>query len=638
MQALIYAIDKRIRVSLLFFFFSLLFFSITLSAKNVTLKTASQVALNVFAEKSGISKSKLKIKDVIPVENADRVLYRIFNFTPIGYIVITADDNAEPLIGYGLSSNFSFDDAPPSLLFLLGEYKAEMKGIIKNNLKATVAITAKWQKYSDENYIFLKSYTIGTYLLGTNWGQDSPYNDSCPLDPNTGNRCLVGCTAVAMGQILNYWTCKVFPDDTRTYYPNQYFTNPLTVNFYDQVYDWNAINNTPSATAQFLYHCGVAIGVDYTDSATGGYSSDVDAAMQNYFGFQTSGLKSKNSYSSSAWITMLKSDIDAGRPIYYDGTNTTVTPNVAHAWVIDGYRTSDEFHCNWGWRGTDNDWYYLNDLTPGSGNYNSYQHAITGAEPILDACSGLSGATYICSTKSYSVSIPSIASVTWSKSANLNQVGSNTGTTYTVSKGSDGSGSVTATIKNSRGQTFLTRTKSVWAGILYPPLGISIQMDAPPHRFTASTSDDPYATSYNWYLNGVMNDLYHDSGCIFNRVSPYCGGQYYVQVEAVDSCGVSSKTALWVFEPDCLYLLQLTPNPMSTESTVELVSETGADIDTDVAWDMEVYDSSQLLKEKQSGVKGKNTKLNTSNWKEGVYIVRANYNGNILTNKLVVKH
>jgi hypothetical protein len=99
--------------------FSSLLFPLTLSAKEVTLKTASQVALNVFSENAGLTKSSLKIKEVIPVENGGLVLYRIFNFSPTGYIIVTADDNAEPVIGYGLDCNFNFDDAPPALLFLL---------------------------------------------------------------------------------------------------------------------------------------------------------------------------------------------------------------------------------------------------------------------------------------------------------------------------------------------------------------------------------------------------------------------------------------------------------------------------------------------------------------------------------------
>jgi hypothetical protein len=269
----------------------ILLLSLNLSAKEITLKTASQVAINVFSEKTNMDKISVEIKEIIPVENEGLILYRIFNFNPTGYIIVTADDKAEPLIGYGLNSNFSFNDAPPALLFLLGEYKVEMKGIITNNLKGDESITAKWDKYSSEDYSVLKSYTVGTKLLSTNWGQSSPYNNNCPLDPNTGNRCLVGCTAVALGQILNYWNCKVFPDGTRTYYPNGFFTNPLTVNFYNQNYNWGNMTTVPSVTAEFLYHCGVAIQVNYTDSATSGASYNVKLAMENNFGFKTSGLK-----------------------------------------------------------------------------------------------------------------------------------------------------------------------------------------------------------------------------------------------------------------------------------------------------------------------------------------------------------
>jgi len=74
--------------------FSLLF-TTALSAKNVTLKTASKVALNVFSEKSGLAKNSLEIKGVIPIESEGVVLYRVFNFSPTGYIIVTADDDAE---------------------------------------------------------------------------------------------------------------------------------------------------------------------------------------------------------------------------------------------------------------------------------------------------------------------------------------------------------------------------------------------------------------------------------------------------------------------------------------------------------------------------------------------------------------
>jgi hypothetical protein len=597
-----------------------------------------------------LTKESTGIKDVISVEGDDVVLYRVFNFNPKGYIIVTADDNAEPLIGYGLDSNFSFDDAPPSLLYLLGEYKQEMKYIIKNGLKADIGISSKWERLSSDDYASLKSYTIGTYLLGTAWNQSSPYNNSCPLDPNTGSRCLVGCTAVAMGMILDFWNCRVFPDGTRTYYPNIYFTNPLTVNFYNQSYNWSDIGNNVNATAEFLYHCGVAIRVNYTDSATSGYSQNVESAMKNNFGFQTSGYKSKNSYSASTWTNMLKADIDAGRPIYYDGENTTVTPNTAHAWVIDGYKPTNEFHCNWGWGGLYNDtWYYLTDLTPGSHNYNSNQHAILGAQPILDACSGLFGADFICATESYSVSIPSTASVLWSKSSNLSQVGVNTNPTYTVSKATTGSGSVTATIKNSQGQTFLTRTKTVWVGNPgtpittpsgYPTLEIGLGAFQPISLFKT-----PVFTggTINWWSIGSIEPVNSTNSptCTFEAVT-LGTGNFYVTVQ--NTCGTSSLgggTVNVVSGGGGQLMLVLAPNPATDETMISIVTTEVQIVEEIAEWDFEVFDNAQNLKAAKTKLKGNSTQLQTAGWKEGVYAVRVNYKPEgkpeeVLTGKLVV--
>lgn len=615
---------------------------VLLPAKDVDLKTAQKVAINAFSERSGLSKSSVTISETIPVEKDGEVVFRVFNLNSNGFIIISAEDNALPVLGYGTDGKFRFDDAPPGLLFLLDGYKKEIKTIKEKKLQADENISKKWVQYSSDDYLSLKSYTIGSYLLETIWNQDSPYNNSCPLDPNTGLRCLVGCGAVALGQILNYWECKVFPDGTRPpYYPNIYFTNPITVNFYDQHYNWNNIRTVPSATAQFLYHCGVAILSNYTDSATSSNIGHVEDALKINFGFQTSGIKWKDA-NQSTWINTLKSDIDAGRPIFYQGTDTAPDPDASHAWVVDGYNSNNEFHCNWGWGSGYNNFCTLSYLNPHNtiNNYSTDQIAILGAAPVLDACSGLSGNDIVCSSNSsYSVSVPSTASIVWSKSGNLTQVGGNTGTTYTVHQTNvqDAASSITATIKNSQGQTFLTRTKNVTAGSSQPGT-ISIDMNAPPDRFTASIQGILSATSYNWYIDGVMNNTYHGCLAVFNRKDPLCGTEYDIQVEAVNPCGLSEKTFMPVFEPDCFYRLQLSPNPTTTESTVELVSVSGAAIDLNTEWELEIYDSMQGMKEKKTNLKTVQTKVNTSSWKDGVYIVRAKIGEKMVSDKLVVKH
>jgi hypothetical protein len=641
--------------SIITFFLSLLLTSVlfiltsnSLDAKNVELEQAKKIALNLFSENSGTQKYFIEIKEIIPVEYNGVEVFRIFNLNPQGYIIITADDNAEPLIGYGLNSNFSFDNAPSALIALLEEYKKEMAYIIEKKLVANEKIASKWEKFLDENYIPHKSYLAGTFLLETTWGQGNKYssthyNKYCPVDPNTGYRCIAGCTAVALAQILHYWDCRVFPDGTESYTPPG-FSNPLpTVYFYNEDYNWNGMNhNSPDDdNAELIYHCGVAINVMYTDSSTGGYDSKVRDAMEDYFGIHTSGLLSKSAYETE-WINMLKADIDAGRPIYYAGTGN----NGRHGWVIDGYKTNNTFHCNWGWensQGENDEWYLLSSLNPqGYDGFISSQQAILGAEPILDGCGEPLGPDLVCSSDvSFSVNIPGTASVAWSKSASLNQVGVNTNPTYTVNASTSGTlGYVTATIKNSQNRTVLTRTKEVWVGTPDHD-NIMITGDdwvVPTNSiFMATASEDMYIDYYQWDLPYGFTITQGQGTNTIRFNAPTGFGTEYYGLQLHNTCGTIGRNYI-MYEAPFKNALIFTPNPTTGETTLSIESATEeTQFDINEEWDLEIYNNNQTLKEKKTKLKGNEYHLNTSGWKDGVYMLRVNYKNEILTGKLVVK-
>lgn len=245
----------------------------------------------------------------------------------------------------------------------------------------------------------------------------------------------------------------------------------------------------------------------------------------------------------------------------------------------------------------------------------------------------------ICTSGTATMDVAAEATnVTWQLSpSNMFSATSGNGKVATITRtsGANGKGKITYTFQMPSGETF-TAEKEILVGTQVPGT-IFIQMDAPPRRFTATIDNVPTATSYNWYLDGVLNTTYHGTSAIFNRKSPYCGKWYGVSVEAINNCGTSARTSGLAVEPGCFFLLLLSPNPTGSETTVELVSEKGEEIEPDVSWDLEVYDPGQQLKVKQAGVKGKSAKLNTSGWKDGVYIVRATYNGNVFTDRLIVR-
>ncbi|WP_372950859.1 T9SS type A sorting domain-containing protein, partial [Mariniphaga sp.] len=86
------------------------------------------------------------------------------------------------------------------------------------------------------------------------------------------------------------------------------------------------------------------------------------------------------------------------------------------------------------------------------------------------------------------------------------------------------------------------------------------------------------------------------------------------------------------------YFLFFTPNPTSGETTLYIETNSSEKtFDETAQWDLEVYSETQLLKTKQTGLRGQSAKIQTAGWKEGVYLVRVKYNDEILTGKLVVK-
>jgi hypothetical protein len=139
------------------------------------------------------------------------------------------------------------------------------------------------------------------------------------------------------------------------------------------------------ATAQLMYHCAVSVASNFggkADNGTPSVSLLVPAALKRYFGFSSSLVTTKQSYTSQEWWDKIAADIDAGRPIFYgmteaDGGN-------GHAAVCDGYREGGEMHLNLGWAGTDNLWYDV-DLIEAAG-YQWVKHfALFGIAPVSPA-------------------------------------------------------------------------------------------------------------------------------------------------------------------------------------------------------------------------------------------------------------
>jgi hypothetical protein len=112
-------------------------------------------------------------------------------------------------------------------------------------------------------------------------------------------------------------------------------------------------------------------------------------------------------------------------------------------------------------------------------------------------------------------------------------------------------------------------------------------------------------------------------------------GHYTLEVTACNPCGCGNSATLEIDVYDG-YRLTFSPNPSTDETTVSVESTSKESIDANLEWNLEVYDQGRQLKAMKTKLKGKESKLNTSGWREGVYIVLAKIKGQTITGKLIV--
>ena len=123
-----------------------------------------------------------------------------------------------------------------------------------------------------------------------------------------------------------------------------------------------------NAIAALLRDCGTSVDMNYGCEGSGIPSDSAHVICRSFrnFGF-LSNLRQKSSVGANVWDSWIQDNLDNGYPILYLGIGTG-----GHAFVCDGYRTtlSDyKYHFNWGWLGSYDGWFFLNDLTPGPNYY-----------------------------------------------------------------------------------------------------------------------------------------------------------------------------------------------------------------------------------------------------------------------------
>ncbi|NLV53225.1 MAG: hypothetical protein GXY64_08180 [Bacteroidales bacterium] len=208
-------------------------------------------------------------------------------------------------------------------------------------------------------------------LLTDGWYQDAPNNNMCPLDKD-GNRCLVGCVATAMTQVMHYWQWPLQGTGSHEYTDEKGCGQTLSSNFSQHKYDWSQVldfyregeysQQQANAIAQVSSDCGIAVNMRYGSVTSGAHTVYQPLALVRYFDYDPGAqIYFRDFYSLEEITLMLKQELAAGRPVLISGTNHTG----AHAFVLDGYDEQDRFHLHLGNPNNVGDgWSSLQNMTP----------------------------------------------------------------------------------------------------------------------------------------------------------------------------------------------------------------------------------------------------------------------------------
>ncbi|HKC66721.1 MAG TPA: Spi family protease inhibitor, partial [Bacteroidia bacterium] len=116
----------------------------TLSAKPVTPVTAQAVAETFYKKNTSLQSIELNLAYTEKSANGLPVYYAFNVNTNDGFVIITADDAAHPIIGYSTKNQFVVPDANTTIASWLKNRKKEVESIRANNLVADELIKKEW--------------------------------------------------------------------------------------------------------------------------------------------------------------------------------------------------------------------------------------------------------------------------------------------------------------------------------------------------------------------------------------------------------------------------------------------------------------------------------------------------------------
>ncbi len=353
-------------------------------AEIVPIESAKKAAINFYKSKQIIpseENNNIYITDFHTInENSIPFIY-IFNMSNNGYICLAADYNAHPVLAYSFESTYDTKNIIPPFKMWLNEYKLQIKQIRKSDNINVTANKAKWIELIENKFKKNNTKSVSPFIK-SKWDQGKIFNTNCPEDTaGPGGKCVTGCVATCLGQLMYYYR---FPNQG---IGNFSYTHPvygnLSVNYSNSNYDYNAMCDVPTkpnpAIGKLIAESGIGVSMNYGPNSSGMNNHSAAYVLRNYFKYPQNVQYVFRDSTNVRWDSLIVAQLDQKMPLYYAGWSVPDTNG--HAFVCDGYQDTTYFHFNFGWGGSYDGYFYLNNLSPGGNNFNLAQELIINIYP-----------------------------------------------------------------------------------------------------------------------------------------------------------------------------------------------------------------------------------------------------------------
>lgn len=321
------------------------------------------------------SGQKFTIGEITPLSLSGTTTMYAVNLDPEGWILVSAEDKVEPVLGFNFTGKFGSDYESPQVKSWMSRYHKSIQSVSKNE---SVERNPMWN-----GYFRRKSADLVTIepMIKVTWDQDAPFNQFCPESPSgPGGHVYVGCVAVAMAQAMSVYQYPNQGKGTLSYTEDDF--GRITLQFDQQPFNWPLMSATSGDqyNAWLLYSCAVSVNMNFGPHGSGSYLSKIPYALKTYFKYHSGAKMITRKGTVNDWVNTLVEELKTGRPIIYGGDASD--GEMGHAFNIDGVIDSKYFHLNWGWTGYYNGYFAITDLTPGGFDFTKDQDAVINIRPI----------------------------------------------------------------------------------------------------------------------------------------------------------------------------------------------------------------------------------------------------------------